>query len=192
MSPNILGALVMMASMACFTLNDTLIKLTDGDVPLFQLLVLRGALTIALICALAGRVWTIHFNIMRRDWMWIFLRSGAELVATYCFLTALFHMPLANVTAILQALPLTVTLASAVLLGERFGAQRGAMICLGFVGVMLIVRPGGDGFNVWSLYALGAVVCATARDVLTRQLSQAVPGMTVTLCTARCLGTHFV
>ncbi len=91
----------MMASMAAFTFNDACIKLTEGAVPLFQLLFLRGVLTTLLVFCLARYLGTIHLGISRRDWGLIALRSGAEIAAAYFFLTALFNMPLANVTAIL-------------------------------------------------------------------------------------------
>ncbi|MBD3665973.1 DMT family transporter [Sulfitobacter aestuariivivens] len=184
MSPNMIGALLMIASMACFTLNDTFMKLTAGAIPLFQLLFLRGALTTSLIVALKGRLGQMHFDISRRDWVLIGLRAGAEVLTAYFFMTALFHMPLANVTAILQALPLTITLASALILREAVGWQRMAAIAIGFIGVLMIVKPGADGFTIWSIYALIAVVLVTTRDLITRRLSPSVPSMTVTLVTA--------
>ncbi|MEM9969287.1 MAG: DMT family transporter [Pseudomonadota bacterium] len=184
MSGNALGAALMVASMACFTLNDAMLKLTAGAVPLFQLLVVRGVITTGLILGARGRLGAIHANIRRRDWVLIILRSLTEVLIAYYFLTALFRMPLANLTAILQVVPLAVTLASALFLRERVGWRRILAILIGFFGVLLIIRPGADGFNIWSLYALVAVLGVTARDLLTRQLSADVPAMTVTLVTA--------
>ena len=184
MSPNTLGALLMMASMACFTINDTFIKMTDGAIPLFQLLFLRGTMTVLLILLFRKKLGTIHFDIPLRDWGLIGLRSLAEVGAAYFFLTALFNMPLANVTAILQALPLCVTVGAALVFRERVGWQRMAAILTGFIGVMLIVRPGTDGFSLWSIYALIAVLIVTVRDLATRKLSRDVPSMTVTMVTA--------
>ncbi len=184
MSANILGALLMMASMACFTLNDSLIKLTSGAVPLFQLIFLRGLITTILILATKGRLGPMHLNIPRHDWGFIVLRCAAEIAAAYFFLSALLNMPLGNVTAILQVIPLSVTLASALFLREPVGWQRMLAIVVGFCGVMMIVKPGAAGFNVWSVYALIAVVCVTVRDLATRKLSKAVPSMTVTIVTA--------
>ncbi|MEP2027144.1 MAG: DMT family transporter [Paracoccaceae bacterium] len=181
MAPNLRGALLMMASMAAFTLNDSLLKLTNGELPLFQLLFLRGVLTTLLIFGLARHLGTMHLVISRRDWGLIGLRSGAEIAAAYFFLTALFNMPLANVTAILQVLPLTVTLGSALFFGEAVGWRRMLAIFIGFAGMLLIVRPGAEGFSVFALYALVAVVCVTIRDLSTRRLSPSVPSMTVTL-----------
>lgn len=184
MSPNTLGALLMMASMASFTLNDTLIKLTDGQVPLMQLLVIRGVLSSVLIVLMARWLGTIHFRIARADWGLIAIRSGAEVGAAYFFITALLNMPLANVTAILQVLPLTVAVGAALFFREPLGWRRMAAILLGFMGMLLIVRPGPDGFSLWSSYALVAVACVTVRDLATRRLSPGVPSMTVTLVAA--------
>jgi S-adenosylmethionine uptake transporter len=171
----------MMASMACFVMNDTLFKVTDGAVPLFQLLFLRGILTTTLVIVLARRLGSLHFNIARRDWGLIGLRSAAEMGAAYFFVTALFNLPLANVTAILQVLPLTVTLGSALFFKEAVGWRRMTAILIGFIGMLLIVRPGSDGFNLYSIYALMAVLSVTVRDLATRRLSNDVPSMTVTL-----------
>jgi S-adenosylmethionine uptake transporter len=181
MSANQIGALFMMASMACFVMNDTLFKVTGGAVPLFQLLFLRGILTTTLVIVLARRLGSLHFNIARRDWGLIGLRSAAEMGAAYFFVTALFNLPLANVTAILQVLPLTVTLGSALFFKEAVGWRRMTAILIGFIGMLLIVRPGSDGFNLYSIYALMAVLSVTVRDLATRRLSNDVPSMTVTL-----------
>lgn len=184
MSPNVLGALLMMASMACFTLNDTAMKLTDGVLPLGQLLTLRGIFSTLLIFALARYLGALRFNLRWRDWVLVGIRSTSEVVAAYFFITALMNMPLANITSILQALPLTVTLGSALVFHEAVGWRRAVAIGVGFAGMLLIVRPGTDGFNVWSLYGLAAVLCVTVRDLATRRLSPDVPGMTVTFSAA--------
>lgn len=181
MSANTRAALFMMTSMAAFTLNDTFIKLTGGAVPLFQLVTLRGVLASSLIFLLARRLGAIKLNLSRSDWVLVAIRALAETGATYFFLTALFNMPLANVTAVLQVLPLTVTLGAALFFGERVGWQRLSAIAVGFSGMLLIVRPGPDGFSLYSIYALAAVACVTLRDLVTRRMSADVPSMTVTL-----------
>lgn len=181
MSPNSRGAFLMMASMAAFTLNDASIKATGGAVPLFQLLTLRGLMATALIFVLARSLGTLHFRLARRDWTLVALRSLAEVGAALFLVTALLNMPLANVTAVLQVLPLTVTLGAALFFGERVGWRRLLAILAGFAGMLLIVRPGPDGFSANALYALAAVACVTLRDLVTRRMSPQVPSMTVTL-----------
>jgi drug/metabolite transporter (DMT)-like permease len=167
--------------MAAFTFNDTLVKVIGGQLPLFQIISLRGLLATSLIFLLARTLGKLGFNLQRRDWGLVAARCASEIGATYCFLAALMIMPIANITAVLQALPLTVTLGAAVFLGEEVGWRRMAAILLGFCGVLLIVRPGPDGFSEGALYALLAVAFVTARDLTTRRMSSEVPSLTVTL-----------
>ncbi len=184
MSPNTLGALLMMASMACFTANDALVKIIGSDLPLMQLLLLRGLLTTAIIYIVARRLNGLRFDVSPKDRGLIALRSGAEVLTAFFFLQALIHLPLANATAILQVLPLTVSLGAAIFLGEKLGWRRLVAILVGFLGMLLIVRPGPDGFSIWSIYAVIAVFGVTLRDLATRRLSADVPSMTVTLAAA--------
>lgn len=181
MTPNQTGALLMMGSMAAFTFNDTLVKSVGVDLPLSQILVIRGGFSTVLIFLLARYLGSLRMNLPQRDWLLVLGRCLSEAGATYLFLSALMELPLANVTAILQMLPLTVTLGAALFFGERIGWRRMVAILAGFAGMLLIVRPGAAGFDGASLYALGAVGCVTARDLFTRKMSAAVPSMTVTL-----------
>lgn len=190
-SDNLTGALLMMVSMACFTFNDTLMKMMAGDIPLFQLLFLRGVLTSVAVAVIAWRMGVLRTRLARRDWGLVALRTVAETAAAYFFLTALFNMPIANVTAILQALPLTITLAAALFFGESVGWRRMVAIMAGFVGVMLIVRPGAADFNFYSIYTLIAVMCVTVRDLSARRLSREVPSMFVTLVTSLAIMVFF-
>ncbi|MCX7568203.1 DMT family transporter [Sulfitobacter sp. F26169L] len=183
MSPNATGALLMIASMGAFVMNDTFLKLTGGAVPLFQLIFLRGVLATVLVFLLAHSLGALRSGISARDKALIALRGLAEVITAYFFLSALFNMPLGNLNAIMQVAPLTVTLGSALFYREAVGWRRMLAILIGLCGVMLIIRPGAEGFNIWSLYALAAVLLVTVRDLLTRQLSRDVPGMAVTLGT---------
>lgn len=184
MTPNTNGALLMIGSLAAFTINDACIKATGGALPLFQLLTLRGLLSSVMIYALARHLGALTWNLSRHDWMLIGARSLSEVGAAYFFLTALMNMPLANVTAVLQVLPLTVTMGAALFFGEPVGWRRFLAIGVGFCGMLLIVRPGPDGFDIHAIYALVAVGFVTLRDLVTRRMSPAVPSMLVTLASA--------
>jgi S-adenosylmethionine uptake transporter len=173
----------MMVSMMAFVINDTFLKLTDGAIPLFQLIFVRGVLATVLIFLLARSLGTLRLSISRSDKGLIALRGLTEVVTAYFFLSALFNMPIGNLNAIMQVVPLTVTLGSALFYREAVGWRRLLAIGIGLGGVMLIVRPGVEGFNIWSLYALAAVLGVTVRDLITRRLSHQVAGMTVTLGT---------
>ena len=183
-SDNLTGALLMMGSMAAFTFNDAMIKSLSGQVPLFQVMFLRGALTTAMVALIAWRMGALRQRLPRADRWPVFWRMVGEVGSAYFFVTALFHMPIANISAIMQALPLTITLAAALFFSEPVGWKRMAAIIAGFIGVMLIVRPGTEGFTIYSVYGLAAVAMVTLRDLATRRLSRDVPSMLVTLITS--------
>lgn len=184
LNPNQKGALLMLGSMAFFTFNDTLVKLVGATVPLWQIVTIRGIMASVLLLVLARAMGALRFNFGRRDWALVLARCATEMAVTYFFLSALLQMPLANITAVLQMLPLTVTLCAALFLGEAVGWRRSLAIALGFVGMLLIVRPGGADFGPATLYALIAVALLTMRDLVTRQMSPAVPSLTVTFLSA--------
>ena len=184
MTDNLRGALFMMASMATFTLNDACIKWLAQGLPTFQVVALRGVAATLLIAVLAHATGALRRPIPRADWPWVAGRALAEVAAFLPFVLALTHMPLANITAILQALPLSITAAGALFLGERVGWRRWTAIVIGLVGVLMIVRPGTADFDAWSLVALLTVAIITLRDLLTRRLSRDVPSLKVAIFTA--------
>ncbi|MEX5730275.1 drug/metabolite transporter (DMT)-like permease [Rhodovulum iodosum] len=184
LSDNMRGAALMMGSMAAFTFNDACMKALSDTVPFFQALFLRGLATTALLLIIAQRFGALTWRFPTRDRRRIAIRTLAEIGAAYFFITALFNAPIANVTAIIQAIPLSVTLAGALFLGERVGWRRWAAIGIGFAGVMLIVRPGTEGFTLYSVYALIAVGFVTLRDLVTRGLSPNVPSFSVAISAA--------
>ncbi len=181
MTDNQRGATLMMLSMAAFVLNDTFVKLLGGHIPLFEILFLRGIVATVALVIMCWYLQALKFQHSARDWTLMIARSASEIAAAYFFLTALIHMPIANVTAILQTLPLTVSLGGVLLFKNPIGWRRLLAILVGFGGMMLIVRPGSDGFDVYSIYVLIAVLCVTARDLTTRAMSKAVPSLFVTL-----------
>ncbi len=184
LSDNTRGALFMTVCMAGFVLNDAMVKLVTQEISLYQAIFLRGVLASLLIGSLAWWKRQLFVRVAAGDRKMLALRIVGELGGTICYLTALTHIPLANATAILQALPLAVTLAAAVFLKEPVGWRRYAAIGIGFAGVMIIVRPGAEGFDTFSLLAVIAVLFVVLRDLATRQLSGPVPSLFVAFCTA--------
>ena len=178
----------MALSMLAFVLNDGLMKAVFDSMSIYQAIFLRGLITVPLIALLAWHQGALIVSIARRDRLLVTLRVAAEIGATVGFLTALKHMPLANVTAILQALPLTVTMAAALFLGEKVGWRRWLAIAIGLAGVLIIIRPGMEGFSVYSIWALVAVGCVTIREIATRKLSADLPSLPVALATAIAIG----
>ncbi len=183
-SDNTRGALLMMASMAAFTLNDACMKAVGQDLPFFQAVFLRGIATTVLLVLLAHVMGGLRFDLSPRDKGIVAIRSVAEVGAAFFFITALFNMPIANATAIIQTIPLSVTLAGALFFREPLGWRRFTAILVGFAGVLLIVRPGTEGFTIYSVYALVSVLFVTVRDLATRRLSREVPSLTVAVSAA--------
>lgn len=184
LTDNMKGALIMALSMAFFTLNDTFMKLMAGEVPLYQILTLRNAAVTAVYLLVAWRTGALVRGLSRRDWQLSVLRGVAETGTAFFFLTALFNMPLANVTAVLQSAPLFVMVVAALVLREQIGWRRVSAALVGFLGVLLIIRPGPDGFNIYAGYTLIAVLCITVRDIATRKLSRDAPTVLVTAITS--------
>ncbi|MSU88241.1 EamA family transporter [Rhodobacteraceae bacterium 2CG4] len=177
----------MTASMAGFAFNDGMMKMAMQTLPLLPAILLRGLLMCALLAAICLATGAFRARTTRRDRRLIAQRSAAELGGTLCFLTALNNMPIASATAILQSLPLAVTLAAALFLGEPVGWRRGLALVVGFAGVLLIVRPGADSFDLYALLALAAVGFMLVRDLTTRGLSPDLPSSLVSLATAATL-----
>ncbi len=191
MHPNTKGALFMMGSMAAFTFNDVFMKAVSDALPLAQAIFLRGLATSCLMLVLAQFLGGLRLRLPASQWRWIALRTATEIGSAYFFLAAIFNMEIANATAILQVLPLSITLAGAVFLGEAVGWRRWTAIFVGFFGVLLIVRPGFEGFTIYSVYALIAVLLVTVRDMIVRKLSADVPTITIALFNAISVTTFF-
>ena len=187
LSDNLRGALFMLLSMTAFTVNDSAMKGLADELPLFEAIFLRSICVCIFLSLIAWKSGALRVHVSQPDRKLIAVRSLTEIGAAYFFITSLFNMPIANVTAIIQALPLTVSLAAAVFLGEALGWRRLVAILIGFAGVMLIVRPGGEGFSIYSVYVLGAVICVTIRDLAARRMSASVPTPTVALIAATCV-----
>lgn len=186
MTDNMRGVLLMCASMLAFTLNDTLVKaaLEDG-MNLFQVISLRGiGAALGLVVLALWQNGGLNLWPAGPDRKFLILRTMGEVGATFCFLVALEHMPLANLSAILQSLPLVVTLAAALLLGEKIGWRRISAIVVGFIGVMIIIRPGAADFDQWSVLGLGSVAFVVLRDLATRKFSNGLPSTTGALWAA--------
>jgi len=181
LSDNMRGASYMGVAMAAFTLGDTAMKLVTESLPLFQTIALRGAISVAVLAMLALRAGAFRLPDSPKDRARLGLRTVAEVLATLLFLGALMHMPLANLSAILQMLPLAVTLAAALVFREPIGWRRLLAILVGFCGVLLIIRPGSEGFDIWSVVGLASVVCVVVRDLATRRMTAALPSVLVAL-----------
>lgn len=180
-SDNLRGVAYMCLSMLAFTVNDTFMKSVTAEVPLFQVIFLRGLIAISGLVVIGLVTGAFRQRLVGGDWRLIGLRSLSEVLATLTFLTALLHMELANLSAIMQALPLAVTLGAALVFGDRIGWRRMTAILVGFAGVMVIIRPGTSAFDIWSLMGVASVLAVVVRDLSVRRLGPHVPSIIVAL-----------
>lgn len=177
------GILSMAGAMACFVANDTVVKLVSASMPTAQLIFLRGMLATAIVLM---AVHASGASARLRDAVapGVIPRALAEATATVLYLSALFHLPLANAAAINLSAPLFIVVLAVVLLRERVGGSHWAAVCAGFVGVLLVVQPGLGGFNVYAIVCLVGAFFQAVRDLLTRRIAGDVPAVLITLTTS--------
>jgi drug/metabolite transporter (DMT)-like permease len=174
------GILTMIGAMGCFVVNDSLVKLVSETMPAMQLIFVRGVMATTLVLAVAQAMGaTRKLREIARGW--VAVRTIIDAIATVLFLVSLFHLPLANATAINMASPLIITVLAAAFLGERLGPLRWTAVGVGFLGVLLIIRPQADGFNVYALLCLFSTALLSVRDLVTRRVHAAVPSILITL-----------
>ena len=183
LSPNMRAALFMTVSMAGFTVNDGITKHMSEVMNMGQVQFLRGAFATVSIAALAWHQGAFA-NLRLALQPMVLIRVVGEVMATVTFLIALAQLPIANVSAVLQALPLAVTMGAALIYGEMVGWRRWLAIALGFAGVAIIVRPGLEGFSTYSLVALTCVGFCTMRDLATRRIPEHIPTLLISTATA--------
>ena len=164
---NLRAIALMVLSMAGFAIEDMLIKIIALEMPTGQFLILIGAGGALIFTAMSRRQGQaiLSADFLRPS---IIIRNLGEVIGTLGFVTALVLTPLSSASAILQATPLAVTLGAALFLGEAVGWRRWSAILIGFCGVIAVIRPGLDGFEPASLFAVLGVIGLATRDVATR------------------------
>jgi len=159
----------MLATVTAFIVNDTCFKLASEDLSVPQILIVRSIIA-APFLILLGLHQGAFRNLPQVPERFIALRVIGELGAAALYLSALARMDIANATAIIQTVPLAATAAAALLMGERVGVRRWSAIAVGFLAVLLIIRPGFEGFSVWSVLALASVGFIVLRDLSSRYM----------------------
>ncbi|MBI5274992.1 MAG: DMT family transporter [Burkholderiales bacterium] len=175
--------IAMSAGMASFVTNDSLVKYVSESLPSSQLIFMRGVFATLLVLAVAhalGATRQAGALLDRR----VLLRAGFDALATVVYLTSLFHLPIANATAINMATPLVITLMAVLLFDEKVRLGRWLAIAVGFAGVLLIVQPTPASFNAYAILCLLGTVLHAARDLTTRTIHRGIPTVLVTLSTA--------
>lgn len=185
---NLRGAGWMTLGMLGYVVNDAFIKLAAEDLPLFQAIFLRGLLVTGVLIVLTARRGELE-SMARHLNRPLALRVGTETLATVLYLLALTNVPIAGITAVLQIVPVAVTFAAARLLRERVSWERVGAVLVGFVGVLLVVKPGSDDFSPWFVAGFLAVIVIVVRELATTRIPASVPSLVVALGTAVAITT---
>lgn len=177
---NLRGIALVVFSMAAFSVEDALIKLMTQRMPTGQVMLLLGLGGSLVFLAAAGRsgagaIWILR-ALRSRALRW---RTLGEAAGALSFVSALALIPLSTVAAVFQATPLAVTAGAALFFGETVGWRRWAAVAAGFLGVLMIIRPGLEGFRPEAALVLVTVVAIAARDLLTRRMPVAIPSTAV-------------
>ncbi len=177
---NVNGILLVVGAMAAFALEDMFIKHLSVSVPTGQIMILLGAVCGLLFAIMAVGTRKRIFD--RVAWRPLpLVRAGSEGIGAIAFVTALALVDLSTVAAVFQAMPLAVTVGAALFLGEQVGWRRWSAVGVGFVGVLMIIRPGLEGFQPETLLVVISVVCIAARDLITRRLDADIASSVVAL-----------
>ena len=171
---NVRGILLMIASMVAFAIADTLVKLSTAVMSTAQVMffLLGGAF---IIFAVMAKLQNNRLNDPRAFSPILLLRYLAEITGMVGMVMALANNPISIVGAITQASPILVTVGAVLFLNEQVGWRRWCSIVVGFVGVLLIVQPGVNGFDYAVLWAILAFVALSIRDLTTRLVPADIP-----------------
>lgn len=171
---NLRGIALMIGAMALFAITDTFVKIASRDIPVGQILLLMGLGGSAIF---AGLTKAQGHKVVERDFFapGVLLRNLTEIIGTAGFVTALSLIDITTASAVMQASPLAVTFGAVILLGETVGWRRWAAIFAGLVGVLVILRPGFDGFEPQALWAVVGMLGLGMRDLSTRMVPRAMP-----------------
>ena len=177
---NLRGILFMILAMAGFAFEDLFIKMLSAHLPISEVIIILGftGSIVFLIIALLQRAPIFHKELLNKH---VIIRTICELLGAVFFVTAIALTPLSSATAILQITPLLVTIGAVIFFREKVGWRRWTAVFVGFMGVLLIVRPGFEGFMPASIFALLGSLFLAARDLATRAMQVKLASVTIAL-----------
>ncbi len=176
----IVAATIMVGSLFLLGFQDALAKLLSSEVSLWQFQTLRAGINLVLLLVLMRVVWGKASPWPKRPWL-VALRSLLLVCAMCFFFGGIPFLSLAEIAAGLYVFPLFVALLSTLVLGEKVGPRRIAAILAGFIGTLLILKPGTDAFKTVGLMPIGAAFCYAATILTTRRLCREESPVTLTM-----------
>lgn len=164
------GIALISVAVIFFSITDAISKSLTQYYPVGFILWVRFLFHTLVILLIVGATRGLGFIVSRRPGLQ-FVRSLMLPIASLLFVSGISRMPLAEAAAITFIAPLIVTLLAVVLLGEQVGTRQWVAILLSFLGVLLIVRPGGELFGWHVLFPMGTALGMAIYQVLTRRIA---------------------
>ena len=164
---NLIGSGWMITSMACFAIEDALLKGVASSLPIWQVLILfglGGSVIFASVASIRGTR-LLHPDVLSHPMR---IRMLFEILGRLFYVLAIALTPLSSATVILQATPLVVVAGAALFFGETVGWRRWSAILVGMVGVLVIIQPTGVSFSVLSILAVLGMFGFAGRDLTSR------------------------
>ena len=165
------GVALMLGFCLTAPLLDVAAKLASNSVPVGQITAARFVVQCALMAPVIG-IKGLSLHVPREQWLPLILRALLLLFATFCFVTAIRVMPLADALAIVFVAPFIVLLFGKFYLGEDVGPRRVGACMVGFVGVLFVIQPSFAAFGAVALIPLGTAVAFAFYILVTRDLSR--------------------
>ena len=159
--------MLMVIAMGCLTLTDMLVKIVSQTLPTGQVMIFYGVGALVVFWALL-RIKGESIQLSPLTNPAVIWRNVGDLIAMNSMFLALVYVPLSTIGAVIQAVPLIVTAAAALFLGEKVGLKRVSAIFIGFLGTLLIIQPGATTFDITATLVLIAAIGMALRDIATK------------------------
>jgi len=179
MSANLKSIMLMIIAMGCLTLTDMLIKIASQSLPIGQVMITYGIGALVVFWGLL-RIKGEPIQLSPLTNPAVIWRNVGDLIAMNSMFLALVYVPLSTIGAVIQAVPLLVTAAAALFLGEQVGLRRVSAIFVGFLGTLLIIQPGTHTFDITATLVLVAALGMALRDIATKLVRESFSTLLLT------------
>lgn len=177
------GALWALSATVGFSAVDVIVKFLSSDYPHYQLTFLRTVVAVIVLMAVIVPITGVRVQFRTKRLKQHILRGFCVVFANLCFFLALAAMPLAEAVAIFFVSPFLIALFSIFFLGETVGPRRWAAIGVGLLGVLIVLRPGTEAFQIAALLPIGAAAGYGMLHIYTRRIGDTESAVTLTFFT---------
>lgn len=170
-SPTVIAIALMVGAMVLFSAGHGLVRFASDELHSFQIGFLRSVFGLIFLLPIILKGWDFSDLRVKRPKLHI-IRGALSAMNTLAWFTAIAIMPLGEAVALNFTSPLFATLLAAIFLGEAVRARRWTATIVGFIGVLIVVRPGGETVQLGAILALGSALSIAVNVLLIRVMSQ--------------------